>query len=278
MTVVASLPVSRAASALFDLVERDLSRGTSDLPQLARSASEALKIARAPELDLDAAVKLAENDPPLAARILAVANSALYARGARHVSPRRAISHIGGSALRDVLFQTAYASMILDVPRFATAVTRDFVHGVAVGALSRALACVASVDADDAFLAGLLHDLGRARCWKLIAKRIPTAGGDEDALAIVDALHMTAGHGLVQKWQLPDEIADVCLHHHEPDGRRLPSVVAAADALAEFAEVRKERQSTTAALVRIGIDASLADPWIERGIAEYERAKLMTNG
>ena len=266
------------SGSLFELVERDLARGTSDLPQLARSAAEALRLARASELDLDAAVKLAESDPPLAARILAVANSALYARGARHVSPRRAISHIGGSAARDVLFQTAYASMIVDVPRFAKEITRDFVHGVATASLARALARVASADPEDAFLAGLLHDLGRARCWKLVAKRMPSAGGDEQASEVVDALHAAAGHSLVTTWQLPAEIAEVCLYHHQPGDRRLPCIVSAADVLAQVAEKRVDLRSPAESLVAIGIDAGLTNEWLARGELEYERAKLLTGG
>jgi putative nucleotidyltransferase with HDIG domain len=270
--------VVHAPSALFDLVAHDLSRGTSDLPQLARSAAEALRLARAADLDIDAAVKLAENDPPLAARVLAVANSALYARGARHVSPRRAIAHIGGSAVREVLYQSAYASMIVDVPRFADQIARDFVHGVATAALARALARVASADPEDAFLGGLLHDLGRARCWKIVAKRLPSAGGDEHVHEIVDALHASAGHALVRTWQLPAEIADVCLHHHAPEGRRLPAIVAAADVLAHAAEGRPETRTAEEVLVAIGIDAELSAEWLARGKAEVERAQLMTRG
>lgn len=268
--------IAGAGAGLFDAVAHDLVRGTSDLPQLARSAAEALRIARTPDLDLDAAVKLAENEPPLAARVLAVANSALYARGARHVSPRRAISHIGASAVRDVLYQTAYASMIVDVPRFSTEVLRDFVHSVATAALARSLARLAGVDSEEAFLAGLLHDLGRARCWKLVSNRMPTTGGDDDAPAVVDALHAAAGRALVLKWQLPVEIADVCLHHHEPGERPLPRVVSAADVLAQVAEGRTDPRSPTDSLVAIGIDASLSDEWLARAATEFERATSMT--
>ena len=268
-----------AGAGLLQLVERDLQRGTSDLPQLAKGAAEALRLARAADFEVDAAATLAENDPPLAARVLAVANSALYARGARHVSPRRAIAHIGGAALREVLYQTAYASMIVDVPRFAKAVAADFVHSVATAALARALARVAPADPDDAFLAGLLHDLGRARCWSLVAKRLPTSGGDDaEALAVVDALHAAAGHALVVKWQLPDEIAEVCLHHHEPGDRKLPLIVAAADILVHAADGTPDARSPEAALAAIGIDGGLAAEWLARGVKEFERAGLMTRG
>jgi len=269
----------QAGAGLLQLVERDLQRGTSDLPQLPRGAAEALRLARATDFDVDAAATLAENDPPLAARVLAVANSVLYARGARHVSPRRAVAHIGGAALREVLYQTAYASMIVDVPRFAKVVASDFVHSVATAALSRALARVAPADPDEAFLAGLLHDLGRARCWSLVAKRLPTTRGDDaEALAVVDALHAGAGHALVLKWQLPDAIAEVCLHHHEPGGRKLPAIVAAADILIHTADGTPEPRSPVAALEAIGIDGNLTGEWLERASKEVERARLMTKG
>ena len=275
MSSLAQSAEKSRTGSLHGFVERELSRGGNDLPQLARSAAEALRIARAAVLDLDAAARLAERDPPIAARVLAVANSALYARGARHISPRRAITHIGGSALRDVLYQAAYASMTFSVPLFATEVSRDFVHGVATAALSRALARVASADPEDAFLAGLLHDLGRARCWMLISKRVTAVGSDEDGLAVVDALHASAGHALLKAWELPPEIADVCLHHHDPGERKLSAIIAAADVLAHAAEKRADPRVPAEVLYAIGVEPTLTDQWLKRAVGEVERARLM---
>jgi len=95
---------------------------------------------------------------------------------------------------------------------------------------------------------------------------------------VVDALHAGAGHALVLKWQLPDAIAEVCLHHHEPGGRKLPAIVAAADILIHTADGTPEPRSPVAALEAIGIDGNLTGEWLERASKEVERARLMTKG
>lgn len=272
MLMNASAVIASRTSELSRLIHHDLSRGDAALPELPRSAVEAMRIARAAVLDLDAAVRLAEKDPPLAARVLAVANSVLFARGGRHVSLKRAIAHIGGAALRDVLYQAAYASMVFDVPRYAAEVSRDVVHGVTTAALARALARVSGDDPEDAFLAGLLHDLGRARCWALVAKRAHGVA-DDDALFVVDTLHAAAGYGLLRSWRLPSEIAEVCLRHHEPSGLRLASLVAAADDLAHGAERREAPRVPADAL--LPLDAGATTAWTERAHSELSRARLM---
>ena len=251
--------------ALRDRLEKDLARGTSDLPTLPRSATEALRLARMPSVDFDDLARVAGADPPLAARVVSVANSAAYARGGmpKIASVRQAAVRIGIQATRDVLYQVAYASIFVDTPRFRERVEATFQHGAATARATRIFAADCGLDLDIAFLSGLLHDLGRARCWKLLARCRDAVDDVAVAVEAVDALHATAGAELAAAWHLPDEVVDVCRWHHEPSGRPYPLLVAAADAISPLDPENEDAARAHAWLVEAGIPEGQADSLVE---------------
>jgi putative nucleotidyltransferase with HDIG domain len=256
---------------LTEQLERDLARGTSDLPTLPRGVSEALRLARTPGLDFEEVERVAAGDPPLAARVVSVANSALYARAGmpRIASVRRAAVRLGTQATRDVLYQVAYASMFVDAPRFRDLVEATFQHGVRAARCARLLARERGLDTDVAFLAGLLHDIGRARCWKLFAQR-RGAIDQVAATAAVNTLHASAGAELAAAWHLPDEVIEACRWHHAPDGRAFPLLVAAADTLSRVVEGRDTFAEARARLAGSGVSAAEADDLIARATKEVQ--------
>ncbi len=256
---------------LFEQLERDLARGTSDLPTLPRSVTEALRLARTPGLDFDDVARVAAGDPPLAARVVSVANSALYSRAGmpRIASVRRAAVRLGTQATRDVLYQVAYASMFVDAPRFRDLVEATFQHGVRAARCARLLARARGLDTDVAFLAGLLHDIGRARCWKLLAQRRGSIDMTSAAVAVGD-LHATAGAELATAWHLPEEVVEACRWHHGPDGRAYPLLVAAADALSRLIEGRDSTADAHVHLLQAGVAAADIEELVVQASKEVE--------
>jgi len=248
-----------AAAAVLQQLQRDLARGTSDLPALPRSVVEALRLARTPNVDFDEVARVASLDPPLAARVVSVANSALYARSGmpKIASVHRAAIRLGAQATRDVLYQVAYASMFVDARRYRDLIEATFEHGVCVGRSSRCLARERGLDQDAAFLGGLLHDIGRARCWKIAAQaRRPV----DIALvaAAVDSLHAVAGAELAAAWHLPEEVVESCRFHHDAGDREYARVVAAADALAHLDDGTGDAERALSRLVEAGLPPARA--------------------
>ena len=252
-------------SALVEQLRQDLARGTSDLPALTRGVTEALRLARMPGLDFDEVARVAASDPPLSARVVSVANSALYARAGMPpiVSVHRAAVRLGTQATRDVLFQVAYASMFVDAPRFRDLIEATFQHGVRVARGARLLASERTVDPDVAFLSGLLHDIGRARCWKLLAKRrshMEMAA----AVAAVDELHAAAGAELSAAWHLPDEVVETCEWHHDPGDRCWPQIVAAADAVSHWDDGPATQEAARGRILGASVPSDRVDHLAER--------------
>ncbi|MFO0626598.1 MAG: HDOD domain-containing protein [Polyangiales bacterium] len=221
-----------SADEVIDRLAPEVERRTVDLPVLPRNAAEILRVARAADLDFNAVVRLAEADPTLAAKVLSVANSALYARGGAVASVRQATVRLGAFALRDLLLMSVYGAALFDVPRYHDLVEGVFAHSASVASIARRLARRVQVDGDAAYLAGLLHDIGRARCLKIAARALPRGVEVDDLRAAVDALHPRAGAVVVRAWRLPESLAAVCERHHHPDGDPLVRMVHAADLLA----------------------------------------------
>lgn len=212
------------ASAILDsesilaVLARDLQKGSTSLPMLPRAAGEALELARSPAFDVGRLSQVISSEPALAARLLSVANSALYARGQQLASVRQAIVRLGPQATRDVLYQSVYATVVFDAPGFRELVDGSFHRGVVGAKVARELARRFSVDPDVAYLCGLLRDIGEARCWRLVAKRRPRGFEQADALEAVAELHGQAGAELARAWRLPPETAEACLGHHREGG------------------------------------------------------------
>jgi putative nucleotidyltransferase with HDIG domain len=247
-------PGTPILTALAERLRVHLERGTSDLPVLPRSVADALRLARTPDLDFDELARVAAGDPPLAARVISVANSSAYARAGmpRVAAVKQAAARLGTQATRDVLYQVAYASMFVDAARYRDPIEATFQHGVRVAQVSRLFAAERGLDGDIAFLAGLLHDIGRARSWKLLGsfgENAPPAA----LLPLVDEAHAPAGAELAQAWHLPDEVVDVCRWHHDPGARPYPRLVAAADRIAALHEGRVSQEAAKERLAAAGV-------------------------
>lgn len=233
---------------------------SGDLPVLPWVAQQAVALVGKPNVRYDELLGVVERDPPLAARILAVSNSAFYSRGIPVLSLKHAMVRLGTHALRDVVYTAIYANTIFDVPGLVDLVKETFEHSVVVARISRWMANQLGTDPDSAFLAGLLHDVGRARCYKLLAKRSDTRRLPRDVLrAAGDEYHERAGATLAEAWKLPEEVVHAIGSHHTPGESRAARLLAAADMAALHLEQppRATLEQLVESLQRIGLDESM---------------------
>lgn len=197
--------------------------------------------------------KLITNDPALCSRILKVVNSAFYGLPGQIGSINRAIVLLGLNAVKNIAIATSLAKLFRGgelCPNFSA---RDlWVHSTAVATAAKLLADAASIGlSDEAFLAGLLHDVGimvemQAGRHKLIEvfERLPQAKtpfiGVEDE--VLGANHQDFGRALCERWKFPKSFSYVTGYHHrplelDPSSRTLTNVVYIADWLAKKSQI-----------------------------------------
>lgn len=267
------------AEALLDLLQPgEVERRVRDLPPLPQAVLEVLQVLRDDRLSSERCVRLIEQDPALAARTLRLANSAFYGAAGRVRRIGDAVSMLG---LRTVSAALAAVSLAQAVPRGRCphlAFDSYWRHAVATALAARRCAQHLGQDAEEAFLAGLVHDVGRlvlaayfpeasAAVAARVAEQDCAVHEAEQALFGFD--HGRVGAWLAQHWHFPDTIVAAIDRHHAPqpnpaDGLSLDGLIHVADAMAHGLDVSREASEVV----------PLVAPWAWSALALDEGALL----
>jgi putative nucleotidyltransferase with HDIG domain len=272
--LLAPLGQPSAASLAEAALVQTLEGGRAALPLLPQVATQALELANKQESTVREFAELIMKDPPIAARFLATANSALYSRGQTIRSVHDAVARIGLAASRDLVFQVVYGSTMAGMKHFQAEVQASFSRSVLCGVLCRVAAPLLGLDVSDAYLCGLLHDIGESRVYRILdeGKQVPDA---EEAAGLARKHHPRAGAELAMRWALPDDIVQVCRRHEEPGPPttdrlrlvRLSDVLAprVEDPAGKFPPLADEK------LDELGVSLGVAQTLLDRGIAASTR-------
>ncbi|MFM9996696.1 MAG: HDOD domain-containing protein [Phycisphaerales bacterium] len=231
------------------------------LPTLSPIAARLLQISSPADADLDEIVTLIESDPALTARILGLCRRADRPVLERITTVRRAVVMVGLEAVQSAVLSVSVYELMDgagagaeaddDEPREHRFDRKGFwTHCVAVACASELIADAhdgLKVVPEEAFVAGLLHDLGKlaldlalpraySRVIGLAERRGVAGSGVERELIGLD--HHTAGKRLGEHWGLPHALQDAMWLHGQPPGsipdlphKALVSIVSVADAV-----------------------------------------------
>jgi HD-like signal output (HDOD) protein len=207
-------------------------------PVLPTVALDIMTVAERDDADVDEIVQLLERDQMLAASVLRLVSSPIYAGRTPIHSLKAAVLRLGVRVIRDVVFEAAIARGVFQVNEYADTLAFVARHSTVTAYITRLVCRRAGIDADLAFICGLLHDVGFAGLL-LAVKHVE--GSNAPPLAVlwphVDHLHERASYLLVQRWGLPHDVVEVVGHHHHlHTGKtaRIAASVRLADHLTEY--------------------------------------------
>ena len=189
---------------------------------------------------VDRLMGILAQDPGLSATLLRLANSVAYSRDGRIMDLRGAVMRLGF----DAIHQMGQAAAVLRAIRGGQHLDplRLWQHSVAVGLVARSLCILAGRDRDreTAYLAGLLHDIGKIA----LDHGFPEAYGPvvealaagltslEAERALLGVTHAEVGALVARQWHFPEPIAAAIQDHHaEASGDFLTCAVQLADLL-----------------------------------------------
>lgn len=249
MALVSPLPKMTYEAMVLKLGELE------DLPTLPTVVQRILRATADERTGAQDLTTLIVNDQSLAARILKVSNSAFYGLRSKVASVDRAVSVIGFDEVRRIALAALVAKSFPDRAGIASFPLGHFwVHSAAVAYAAREIAEGAGSGADEAFTAGLLHDIGKLVACQFFPKHFFLVAHYAQSLRlemhdveleILGVHHGAVGAILAGVWDLPPFYAKAMSHHHlppvrgadDPEGERLVDVVKLADALARRAKI-----------------------------------------
>ncbi len=259
---------------------RDLLAKGENLPTLPTVVFQLHKVLDDEHAGMSDVAAIIERDPALTARLLRTANSAAFAGpGGRIGSVSAAVSRLGINQVRAICIVLAVVKAFhsradgLDHQAF-------WIHSAAVGMVAKRLWELLGndpgVEADDMYVAGLLHDSGLLVLEQHFPTefaevlRIQTASGGR--LWQNEEQHLGMDHGavgglLLGRWSLPQFIADAVTNHHHPHQadeqvQNICRIVQAAEVLCSENGVGLPLEGT--------VDCSVADVLGELGASEAD--------
>ncbi len=172
------------------------------------------------------------NDPALCSRILKVVNSSFYGLPGQIGSINRAIVLLGLNAVKNIAISASLAKLFRGGQITPTFAARDlWVHSIASATACKVLCDELKLGvADEAFLAGLIHDIGimvelqynRNKLIEVLGKvkldpqGNPTTDFRAAEREVFGADHQAFGRALCEKWKFPKALSNVTGFHHQP--------------------------------------------------------------
>ncbi len=213
-------------------------RGILDLPTLPTVVAKIVELVDNPKTNAKTLARLISSDPALTARILKLANSAYYGFPRRIGTINLAIVVLGFNAVRDLAVSASIVDRLNldpDSPRFDMSGFWEHSLGVAIAArMVQRLG--GSHIIGEAFVAGLLHDIGRL----VIVRYMPQEYAEICALMeqeemdlwaaerqVLQMNHAQIGSLLCKRWHLPEPLCEAINWHHEPLAQEKPEQLTA---------------------------------------------------
>ncbi|WP_338115426.1 HDOD domain-containing protein [Thiocystis minor] len=177
-----------------------------------------------PDGSLESVARLIETDPSMTARVLRVANSALYALPGKVDTVLRALTIIGAAETHQLVLATTVISVFRDLPLGAVSMRSFWEHSIACGIAARAIARNQRLnDPEHYYLAGLFHDIGRlplfilephAMSIALQAHRERQGPLWELEQQFFGLTHADLGAALLKHWEIPIIYQNAAALHH----------------------------------------------------------------
>lgn len=221
--------VSRAC-ALNDLLgnaslKRVLARMDS-IPSMPALYAEIVAVLNSPNASLRQVGEIISKDGGMSAKMLQLVNSAYFGLSRRISNPVQAVSLLGLNTVKALVLSIKIFSQF-DLKKISGEfLDRLWQHNTATGVYAKAITKMEKPDeADNAFMAGILHDTGKL----LLAANFPEQYGlalalaTDENLPLVDGeremlgiTHAEAGAYLMGLWGLPVPIVEAIAFHHTP--------------------------------------------------------------
>jgi putative nucleotidyltransferase with HDIG domain len=198
-----------------------LQTADKSLPMLPSTAMRVVELAADPDVNVGQLARIVMKDQILASRLLTLANSAYAAPRQPVTTLTQAMVRLGTGTVRNLVLTVSLYSRLCDEKTYGPSAREIMDHGIGTAYLARLVAEVARVDVDEAFLCGLVHDIGKLLIYKTAHDHKGVFPSDPRDLAeLVEQKHAEVGARALRSWHLPESLEQPVMHHHDYQGAR----------------------------------------------------------
>jgi putative nucleotidyltransferase with HDIG domain len=219
--------------ALSEVVQR--------LPSLPHIVMELIDALDNGDVEINTLAQKISHDQALTAKVLGLANSSFYGMQSKVGSISHAISVLGFNSVRSLVTATAVVEVFSEGLPEELNYTEFWKHSIATALAAKALAKHCRTNEDQAFIGGLLHNIGRL----VLATHSPSAyqavlkwrsQHDEDLtvaeMNIFGIDHKSVGREALAHWKFPASIVET-LPPLTADTFQVPSLMASVATVAD---------------------------------------------
>jgi putative nucleotidyltransferase with HDIG domain len=198
------------------------------LPSVPTILMELMEVLRDESSGTDQIGSLISQDAGLAARLLKLANSAMFGVRTQVTTIQRAVALLGRNQVRQICLGDGVWLSLKPIAAKARFNLEGFeLHSLVGAEVAQELARRSkAVDAEEVYAAALLHDIGKFLLLAVdpegYAGAVQTARETRTSLEIIEEEmvgwnHTVVGGWFAENWGLPDIIQFVALWHHSPE-------------------------------------------------------------
>jgi HD-like signal output (HDOD) protein len=208
------------ALAFLQHLATEVSKGNVNLPCFPDVVIRIRQALGDPETPVGKTVSIVGAEPRLAARLLQTANSAMFNSSGRPVTElRTAITRLGNRLVQSAAM--AFAIQQLRIAPALRAIGKPlkslWEESVAVASICQVVARRSEVNPDEAFLAGLLHGIGRLYVMVRATDGDSALRLDESLLEMIDGWHPAIGKAVLENWGFSEAVAEAVSNQYEYD-------------------------------------------------------------
>ncbi|MGH9344541.1 MAG: HDOD domain-containing protein [Terriglobia bacterium] len=233
-TGVEQPPLPRARQAVSTAVSNGPKRPWAliNLPPFPAIAMRVLELLAKEDLGLKELTHQIQSDPVLSSEILTMANSVLFGFRTEIRSILQATTLLGAQRVKGIALTIAMKTYLTDSLQIP-ALLASWRHNLACALVAEEIARVSLIEKDFAYLAGLLHDIGRLALGMMKPMEYGNLLSSEDVnpISILDREremfgvdHCEAGRKIMESWKLPKSFMEVTSQHHSPKGSQFDIV------------------------------------------------------
>ncbi|MBA5689626.1 HDOD domain-containing protein [Rugamonas apoptosis] len=198
------------------------------LPAMPQILIKLIEHLQADDAGMPELAALIAKDAGMTSKILTVANSSAYHRNNRAVGLEQSLVSLGTDMIKTLVISESVFQTFNSFPHSGSTDLRSFwKNSLTTAVLARDIARQMDYPhVEEAYLAGLLHNVGRLALLATAPKEYAynfMARDDEDLCVVeqrtLQITHSEAGAWLIERWHLDSFLADSVLYHHEPIAR-----------------------------------------------------------